>query len=106
MALALRFKITYTPTEDHPDGETVELVTSPIDAMRWEQRHGNGRSFANDEPTVQQLLWTAWSSACRQGLADKRGKFEEWVERVDDFESLGGAGVPTRQETPDEISSD
>ncbi len=54
------------------------------------------RNYKNQIPALEGTLWAAW---CQLG---KPGKFEEWIDTVDDFNRVNGeATVPSQPAASD-----
>lgn len=78
--LRYKFKITYN------DDTEQEIVTSPIDAVRWEKANA-GKAF-QEQLDISRMMWIAWAAGRRQKLlADGDRDFEKWVERINDFDA-------------------
>jgi hypothetical protein len=66
------------------DGEEIDVTTSVIDSIAWERNNKRPYLDASGTMAYEQMLWTAWAAARRQGKT-KHGTFNDFFPKVDDF---------------------
>jgi hypothetical protein len=77
-SLSFHFKI------ELDDGTITEVDSIPFDIIRWERN--NHKSFAEQTPGIESLLWIAWCAARRTKATDEK-LFDDYAAKVIGFDT-------------------
>lgn len=83
-------------------GEAIDVTTTVVDAIAWERLNKRGY-LDTGSPAYEQMLWTAWAAAKRQGKTDAR-TFNEFMPKVDDFAMISDDPDGTEPETDVDVT--
>lgn len=80
---AKRMRVTYAPTDEHPDGRTAEVAVTPKVTVMAERKYGT--KGLEETHGVEAGFYMAW---CGLGMPGGASGFDPWLESVADMEGI------------------